>query len=89
MEAPNFSGAYPLAGERLAPAWRAAWDLLLDGDWHHVQVLTLRMIRSGDIGIQHNTAMNLLGQATKAGILERMGYASQGSYRISFKFWNR
>jgi hypothetical protein len=67
-EAPNFSGSYPLDGAQLGPAWRAAWALLSDGQWHSKIEIEPVMCEAGPI--VPITALNLLRQARRAGVLE-------------------
>lgn len=66
-EAPNFSGDYPGEGQRIGPAWRAAWDALRDGAEHPAEDLVTIMRGAADI--QDRTARNLLRQARAAGVL--------------------
>lgn len=70
---PNFGqrGAYPLAGERIGPAWRAAWTALcragqpgwLDGD-------TLAATMTAAVDIEDKTARGLLAKGAAAEVLE-------------------
>ncbi len=80
-EAPNFSGTYPGAGERLGPAWRAVWALLADGEWHRTPDLKV----ASDV-VLPITIKNLLREAHRAGVLEHRlvphaKYGSMGEYR--------
>jgi hypothetical protein len=66
--APNFVGSYPGSGERIGPAWSAAWDALCQH-----QVLTgdqLSEIMCQAVDIKDKTAKNLLRKARSAGLLE-------------------
>ena len=67
-EAPNFNGSYPLAGERIGPAWRDLWTLLADDQWQCGTDL------ASAVGSTHNlaeaTVKNLLRSAARAGLLE-------------------
>lgn len=67
-EPPNFEREYPLAGARIGPAWRAAWELLQDGEWHGKIEIESAMCEAGPVA--SITAMNLLRQARRAGLLE-------------------
>lgn len=65
---PNFAGNYPLAGERIGPAWRAAWDVLSDGSWRSKLQIVPVMCKAGPV--VPITALNLLRAARRAGVLE-------------------
>jgi hypothetical protein len=67
-EAPNFRGNFPLDGAQIGPAWRAAWALLSDGQWHSKLEIEPVMCEAGPI--VPITALNLLRLARKAGVLE-------------------
>lgn len=69
MQAPNFAGEYPGAGQMIGPAWRAAWKLLQNGAWLRKSVLVMVMMEAS--GCKRKTATNLLGAAVDAGVLER------------------
>lgn len=67
-DAPSISGNYPLAGEKIGPAWRAAWSQLSQKTWADAASL------AGELAAQHGlsqkTLANLLREARKAGLLE-------------------
>lgn len=67
---PNFTATYPLGGEKIGPAWRAAWRALCDEprSWHPVGDLVTAMRDAAQI--IDPTARNLLRSARKAGLLE-------------------
>lgn len=65
---PNFEREYPLAGAQIGPAWRAAWALLSDGEWHSKIEIEPVMCEAGPV--VPVTALNLLRQARRAGLLE-------------------
>lgn len=80
--APNFRGNYPNAGERIGPAWRAAWACLLRNEGQAFQEdLTDTMIEDG--GIQEATATNLLRKAVKARVLTLTDDDGIRTYRIA------
>lgn len=68
-EAPNFSGNYPLGGERLGPAWRDTWRLLTPGQWASGHALAEMVSRNVDIS--PITVRNLLRKAVQVGVLEQ------------------
>lgn len=76
-DVPNFSGTYPGSGDRIGPAWRAAWIMLADGLERSVAELHVPMTRAAEAasgdgeGIALKTTGNLLRQAAKRGLLER------------------
>ena len=37
--APNLVGSYPLAGQRVGPAWCEAWRVMGVGGWHSVRTM--------------------------------------------------
>lgn len=86
-EAPNIRGTYPLAGERIGPAWRAAWAELTTDTWTDGSSLAARVGPAHGIGAE--TVVNLLRQARAAGLLEvtqRRGHGrsrDSGHYRVS------
>jgi hypothetical protein len=90
-QAPDFGDSgYPNLGQQIGPAWRAAWQLLRDGDEHTVTELAAVMVPAG--GIQDRTARNLLRQARHEGILsKRVGQRAPGRryaetiYRVSIE----
>lgn len=67
-EAVNFSGTYPLAGERIGPAWRECWKLLEAGRWTSGNVLARDVAPRFDLN--EKTVQNLLREAKKAGQLQ-------------------
>lgn len=77
--APNFSGDYPMAGERIGPAWQRVWDRMADRKWLMTQVIARDPELRGDL--QPKTMENLIRRAFRAGLLERR-YA--GSPRMAF-----
>lgn len=80
--APNFRGNYPNAGERIGPAWQAAWACLLRNEGQAFQEdLTDTMIEDG--GIQEATATNLLRKAVKARVLTLTDDDGIRTYRIA------
>jgi hypothetical protein len=66
-DAPNFRGTYPLAGERIGPAWRAAWTRLSESQWTCGGDIVAEV--APGVGIADATVANLLRQARQAGIL--------------------
>ena len=85
---PNFFGNYPLDGERIGPAWRAAWSRLTadPSRWHTADELAELMVDTS--GVVDKTARNLLRQARQRGLLA-VRYTSawpargrRSSYRI-------
>ena len=70
-EVPNFypNSNYPLGGERIGPAWRAAWAALL-AEPRGIPAPTLKIAMCAAADIIDKTAELLLQKARKAGILE-------------------
>lgn len=66
--APDFNPGYPSTGERIGPAWRAAWLLLSDERWHSSADLRAVMMPAGPVVA--GTAMNLLGQAARKKLIK-------------------
>jgi hypothetical protein len=68
-EAPNIAGNYPLGGEKIGPAWRAAWHFLATTHprWMPKRDITAVMVRTG---IVEDTAESLLQQASRRRVLE-------------------
>ncbi len=64
----NFTGEYPLAGERLGPAWRMTWRLL-SHEWTPVGPLAARVAAASEV--VPGTVRTLLYAAAKAGMIER------------------
>lgn len=83
LEAPNFtsSGSYPLGGERIGPAWRAAWAALL-AEPHGVSAPTLKAAMCTAADVVDKTAELLLQKARRAGVLE-VHYV-QGHRRVAW-----
>lgn len=52
---------------RLWPAWRAAFEVLADGEWHGRRSLVARMLEESDVA--ERTAVNLLSDARRYGLL--------------------
>jgi hypothetical protein len=65
----NIAGNYPLAGERIGPAWRAAWNILVmtHPRWMPKLDLIAVMARTG---IAADTAESLLQKASRNRVLE-------------------
>jgi hypothetical protein len=80
-EPPNFSGTFPLAGERIGPAWQALWRGLSDVRWTEGDTLATEV--AGRHNITRHTANNLLRQAHAVGILVRK-YETLRSRRRAF-----
>lgn len=66
-EPPNFGRTYPLAGEKIGPAWRYAWSQLSDSRW--TNGLDLAADMAWRAGITAKTAAGLLSKARVRGIL--------------------
>lgn len=88
-EAPSIRGNYPLAGERIGPAWRRTWSALADGEWHKGNDVA-RAVRED---LHPETIMTLLRQAVRAGLLEgekRKGARIGGTSKVhSYPVWYR
>lgn len=67
-EAPNFSGTYPLAGEKIGPAWRDCWAQLQADSW--VDGLTLATEVAEAHGLDAKTTAGLLAAARRGRLLE-------------------
>lgn len=67
-DAPNISGTYPLAGERIGPAWREVWAMLSRTAW--VDGADLAYSLAPRYGLQPKTVKGLLNQARTAGLLD-------------------
>ena len=77
---PNIRGAYPNKGERVGPAWAAAWRFLRDGIPCDTVTLVRRMTQvwwPNDEPITAATARNLLRQAARAGVIRIHGTEGQ------------
>lgn len=84
-DAPNIRGSYPLAGEKIGPAWQDAWATLTQDGWQDGSSLAASI--AARHGIQAETVKNLLRQARAAGLLEsqiraRSGGKASAHYRI-------
>lgn len=82
-EPENFSGAYPLAGERIGPAWREAWRMLSDKRWIEgkeikEQVAARTDVIEGTVGV-------LLWKAEKVGILEKVTRKRDSRNRVYYR----
>ena len=87
-EAPSIRGSYPLAGEKIGPAWRRTWSALADGEWHKGNDVA-RAVRED---LHPETIMTLLRQAAKVGLLEqdrRTGVRVDGSRFAPRPNWYR
>ena len=84
MDAPNFRGTYPLDGEIIGPAWKAAWEMLGTSE---------RFIRGDELAAQMaacsgaapKTAQNLLRKAAKAHRLEHRYKTVAGRRRVFYR----
>ena len=90
-EAPNFGpdSSYPLGGERIGPAWRAAWTALL-AEPRGIPAPALKIAMCAAADIIDKTAELLLQKARKAGILEVRyvkGRRRVAWYRIARERW--
>lgn len=91
---PNIAGDYPLAGEKIGPAWRDTWAVLSSGKWFAgadvAQWVAARQ------PVDPRTVIGLMQKARKAGLLEvkilktkRDGVKrSRAHYRIKSKETN-
>lgn len=96
-DAPNFSktGRYPLAGERIGPAWREAWKVLASAYWTNGTELSNQIAMKSDV--EAKTVKLLLWKAEKAGILDKRikvvkgasGERGQAEYRVSVAWMNQ
>lgn len=68
-DAPNFSGNYPLGGERIGPAWRDMWRVLAGAQWVRSTAVTDAPSVTRH-GLDPRTVSNLLRAARTAGVLE-------------------
>lgn len=66
--APDFRGTYPSAGERIGPAWQAAWEDLADRQW--VKGTDFAWKLAERVGLAPATIRGLLRQAAAASVLE-------------------
>lgn len=83
-EAPNFNGSYPLAGEKIGPAWRLLWERLSATEWISGNNLVHPV--AGWTGLQVETLKNLLRAARSAGILE-VRYAAPPGWKQRVAFY--
>jgi hypothetical protein len=67
--APNFNGSYPLAGDRIGPAWVTLWHFLSTGTPQCGYALASLVTKENDLKI--STVLGLLRRAVKVGILEQ------------------
>lgn len=81
---PNFAGTYPLNGELIGPAWRAAWQLLAQAR-KPVPVAQLVEAMQAAAPIQDKTARGLLSGARRARIVSVTydGPRRSGRYRVN------
>ena len=72
MDAPRLTrrsnSDYPLGGEKLGPAWIAAWEFMEDFRWKGVRELERVMAEAS--GVAPKTAYGLLNKARSMGFLE-------------------
>lgn len=81
MRAPNFGKSnYPMGGERIGPAWQAAWDILCDGEWHNSRPVKDAMTAAGPI--LDLTANEVLRQSARSGLTERRVRRGVGYIRL-------
>jgi hypothetical protein len=76
----NFSGSYPLAGERLGPAWRMAWQMLSTEKW--INAGDIAAVVSEACDLQKITVKGLLRSAARAGILDQKIMPPENSDRV-------
>jgi GTP-sensing pleiotropic transcriptional regulator CodY len=81
-EPKNISGAYPLAGERVGPAWRDIWAEL-DKGWTDGPTLAARVAQAH--GLERKTVDNLLRAGRKAGVLESRVEGRPGLQRAQYR----
>lgn len=81
-EPQNFKGTYPLAGDRIGPAWRECWRLLNRVTFMDGVELAERV--SAVTAVQGKTVAGLLWRAEKAGILEKRLRRASGGRRRAF-----
>lgn len=68
--APQINGDYPLAGDRVGPAWRRLWRELRDGQPHAGLALQRLAPR---LDVAPRTIAELLRQAARRGVIEQVG----------------
>jgi hypothetical protein len=80
---PNFRSSYPLAGERIGPAWRIGWAQLLAAKQNWIKGSDLAHQMAEASNILPKSALNLLISARAAGILE-VSYRKVHGRKTSF-----
>lgn len=80
-EAPNFNGNYPLAGERIGPAWREMWKMLDQITWLNAGDIAAVVAPKHDI--KPMTVKNILRQARESGVLDQSLRVPAGRRRES------
>lgn len=71
----------PMKGPRLAPAWLAMEELLLDGEWHYRDDLVEVGLAGSDL--QRKTVLFILSKlSVPDGPLERKGSVGVRRYRL-------
>lgn len=65
----------PMQGERLAPAWAAALELLADGKWHPWEEVMGALSEASDL--QWQTCKGLIYGGVRSGVLEKRGTYNQ------------
>lgn len=67
-DAPNFAGRYPLAGEKIGPAWQSAWNRLSATKWIEGPEIVEHVTTLHPLTAQ--TIKGLLAKARRAGVLD-------------------
>lgn len=81
MAAPDFSSdGFPSSGEKIGPAWQAAWDLLDSERWTVEDDILKELLKHP---IAPGTAMNLLSSARKSGVVGVKKLGNTWLYRRS------
>ena len=65
----------PMKGERLAPAWTAALEILSDNEWHSWDEVTEAMLEAS--AILPDTCKGLVYGGIREGVLEKKGRYNQ------------
>lgn len=78
----NIGGNYPLAGERIGPAWRSMWKLL-SPEWQYGD--DLAAIVAEETGLAVRTLRNLLRKAVNARLLETRSLGKPGLQRAEYR----
>lgn len=65
----------PMKGERLAPAWRAALEVLSDDEWHPWEEIMEAMLGASDI--LPSTCKGLVYGGVREGVLDKKGRYNQ------------